>query len=73
MSLLSSTQLILAIAGAVVVIGYVALILAPAWVAYGRLWERLAVSALTLVILATLVAAGVALGVAIVWGYASVG
>lgn len=71
MSLLSSTQLILAIGGAVVVVGYVALILAPAWVSFGRLWERLAAGALTLVMLVTLVAIGAAVGVAVVWGYIS--
>jgi hypothetical protein len=38
---------------------YVGLILAPAWNAYSRLWERLAATVLTLYVLAVIVGAGV--------------
>ena len=37
--------------------------------AYGRLWEKAAAGFLTLFILATLLGAGAALGLAIVWSY----
>jgi transketolase C-terminal domain/subunit len=67
MGLLSSTQVMIAIGAGVVLAGYVILILAPAWVSYGRVWERVAASFLTLVMLVTLVAVGVVLGIAIIW------
>jgi len=46
-------------------------ILAPAWTSYGRLWERVAASFLTLFILATLLGIGVVVGLAIVWAFAT--
>jgi hypothetical protein len=46
-------------------------ILAPAWTSYGRLWERVAASFLTLFILATLLGIGVVVGLAIVWAFAA--
>jgi hypothetical protein len=46
-------------------------ILAPAWTSYGRLWERVAASFLTLFILATLLGIGVVAGLVIVWLFAS--
>ncbi|HEX7610253.1 MAG TPA: hypothetical protein VF380_06250 [Solirubrobacteraceae bacterium] len=39
---------------------YAGLILAPAWTAYSRLWERLAATVLSLYVLAVLVGVGVA-------------
>ena len=48
-------------------------ILAPAWTSYGRLWERVAASFLTLFILATLLGIGVVVGLAIVWAFAANG
>ena len=41
----------------------------PAWRCYGRLWEKLAASFLTLFILATLLGIGAAIGLAVVWTY----
>lgn len=67
MSLLSSTQVMIAIGAGVVFAGYLVFILAPAWVSYGRLWERVAASLLTLVMLITLIAIGIVVGVAIIW------
>jgi len=67
MGLLSSTQVMIAVGGGVVLAGYLVFILVPAWVSYGRLWERIAASVLTAVMLAALVAIGVAVGLAIVW------
>jgi hypothetical protein len=65
----SSTEIAIGLAGAVVVACYVALILAPAWRCYGRVWERLAAGVMTLYILATLLGIGVAIGLAVVWTY----
>ena len=58
---------------AAVVIGlglYVGLILIPAWGSYGRVWERLAATFLSLYVLAVLVGIGLAGALAIVyfWG-----
>ncbi|HEY2602829.1 MAG TPA: hypothetical protein VGI67_14825 [Thermoleophilaceae bacterium] len=56
-------------AGAVALVGYSAFILVPAWVSYGRVWERIAASFLTLFMFATLLAVGTGIGFAIVWFY----
>jgi hypothetical protein len=65
----STTEIAIAVAAGVVIACYVALILLPAWRCYGRLWERLAASVLTLFILATVLGIGVVAGLAIVWTY----
>lgn len=46
---------------------FVGLILAPAWSAHSRLWERVAASVLSLYVLVTLVGIGVAAGLAVVY------
>ena len=69
MSDLTSTELTIALAAGLVGACYVFLILMPAWRCYGRLWEKLAASFLTLFILATLLGAGAAVGFAVVWSY----
>lgn len=66
---LSTTEIAMVLAGAVVVACYVALILAPVWRCYGRLWERLAASFMTLFILGTVLGIGTAVGLAVVWTY----
>jgi hypothetical protein len=66
---LTSTELTIAVAAGLVGACYVFLILMPAWRCYGRLWEKLAASFLTLFILATLLGAGAAVGFAVVWSY----
>jgi hypothetical protein len=66
---LSTTQLVLALAAGVVGAGYIAFILVPAWESYGRIWERLAASFLTLFTLATLLGIGASIGLLIVWFY----
>lgn len=66
---LSTTEIAIALAGAVVLACYVALILAPVWRCYGRLWERLAASFMTLFILGTVLGIGTAVGLAVVWTY----
>jgi hypothetical protein len=69
MSDLTSTELTIGLAAGLVGACYVFLILMPAWRCYGRLWEKVAASFLTLFILATLLGAGAAIGFAIVWSY----
>jgi hypothetical protein len=66
---LSATELTLALAAGLIGAGYIALILVPAWECYGRLWEKLAATFLTLYVLATLLGMGAAIGLAIVWSY----
>jgi len=65
----SSTEIAIALAAAVVIACYAVLILVPAWRCYGRLWERLAASVMTLYILGTLLGIGAAIGLAVVWTY----
>ncbi len=63
------TELVLALAAGVTGAGYIAFILVPAWESYGRLWEKVAASFLTLFTLASLLGLGAAIGLAIVWSY----
>jgi hypothetical protein len=66
---LSSTGVVMVLAGALVVACYVSLILVPATRCYGRVWEKLAAGVLTLYVLGTLLGIGAAIGLAIVWTY----
>jgi hypothetical protein len=66
---LSSTEIAIAVAGGVVAACHVFLILIPASRCYGRLWEKIAASVMTLFILATLLGIGAAIGLAVVWTY----
>ena len=66
---LTTTELALALSAGVVGAGFIAFILVPAWDSYGRIWEKLAASFLSLFILATLLGIGAAIGLAIVWSY----
>ncbi len=66
---LSSTEVVIALAGALTLACYVALILVPAVRCYGRVWEKLAAGVLTLYVLGTLLGVGAAIGLAIVWTY----
>lgn len=61
------TYLIAACAAVFSLALYVGLILAPAWSAYTRLWERLAAGVLSLYVLAALVGIGVAAGLAVIY------
>jgi hypothetical protein len=65
----SSTEIAIGLSAAVAVSCYVALILLPAWRCYGRLWERIAASFMTLYILGTMLGIGVAIGLLVVWTY----
>jgi hypothetical protein len=56
-------------AGLVSLVAFVGLILVPALGSYGRVWEKIAASVLSVIVLATLVLIGIALGIAIVYYY----
>ena len=62
-------QIAIAAAAALSAMAYAVFILAPAWTSYGRVWERIAASFLSLFILLTLLGIGAAIGLAIVWSY----
>jgi hypothetical protein len=66
---ITTTDLALALAAGVTGAGYIAFILVPAWESYGRVWERVGASFLTLFMLATLLGMGAAIGFAVVWWY----
>jgi hypothetical protein len=66
---LSSTEIVIALSGALVLVCYIALILLPATRCYGRVWEKFAAGVLTLYVLGTLLGIGAAVGLAIVWTY----
>jgi hypothetical protein len=65
---LSSTEIVIVLASALVLVCYAVLIV-PAARCYGRVWEKMAAGALTLYVLATLLGIGAAIGLAIVWTY----
>ena len=66
---LSSTEIVIALRAPWCSSCYVVLIVLPAARCYGRVWEKLAASVLTLYVLATLLGIGAAIGLAIVWTY----
>lgn len=61
------TYLIAACAAVFSLALFVGLILAPAWSAYSRVWERVAAGILSLYVLVVLVGIGVAGGLAVVY------
>jgi hypothetical protein len=61
------TYLVVASAGALSLVVWIALVLVPAWTAYSRVWERLAATVLSLYVLAAFVAVGAAMGAAFLW------
>lgn len=64
---LTVTQIAVGAGALIALVAYATLIVLPAWTSYGRWWERIAASFMTLFILATLAGFGMALGAAIVW------
>jgi len=66
------TYIILGTAGGVTLGAYGFLILVPTLGAYGRIWEKLAASLLTLFVLAALVGSGIAAGLIIVYFWDSI-
>ena len=67
---LTVTEIAIGVGGLIAFVTYAVLIVAPAWGSYGRWWERIAASFMTLFILATLVGIGAGIGGLIVvnWG-----
>ena len=70
MSTTDTTDLIAVCAAVFGLALFIGLILAPAWVPYSRLWERMAATVLSLYVLAVFVGAGVlaALVAVYFWG-----
>jgi hypothetical protein len=66
---INGTTVAVGAGAALAAMAYAVFILAPAWASYARFWERVAASLLTLFILATLLGIGIAIGLAVVWGY----
>jgi hypothetical protein len=62
---LTPTTISIGVGALVALTAYAVLILAPAWSSYGRWWERIAASFMTLFILATFVGLGAGIGAAI--------
>ena len=71
MATLSGETIAIGAAAGACAMAWAVFILAPAWTSYGRVWERVAASFLTLFILATLLGIGVVVGLAIVWIFTS--
>lgn len=67
MDSLTLTYIILGAAGVIGFSSFAVLILAPAWTAYGRTWERLAAAVLSVFVLAAFAGAGLALGLVILY------
>ena len=63
---LSFTEITLGVTGVVALIAFVVFIAAPAWTSYGRVWERIAASFLSLYIGAALLGVGIAAGVGVI-------
>ena len=66
---LTVTYIILATAGVVGFSFFAVWILAPAWTAYGRTWERLAAAALSVFVLAAFAGTGVVIGLILLWNW----
>ena len=69
---LSITEITLGVTSVVALIAFVVFIVAPAWGSYGRLWERMAASFLSIYIGAALLGLGVAAGVGVVALYVQI-
>jgi len=61
------TYLVIAAAGALSLVAWIALVLVPAWTAYSRVWERLAATVLSIYVLAAFVAVGAGIGAIFLW------
>ena len=65
----STTEIVIGLAGLLVLACWAVLILVPAMRCYGRVWEKLAAGVLTLYVVGTLLGIGAAIGLAVVWTY----
>jgi hypothetical protein len=66
---LTVTYIILAAAGIVGFSFFAIWILAPAWSAYGRTWERFAAATLSVFVLAAFAGLGVLIGLVVLWNW----
>jgi hypothetical protein len=64
---LTVTYIVLAAAGVIGFTSFAVLILAPAWTAYGRTWERFAAAVLSVFVLAGFVGTGIAIGAVLLY------
>jgi hypothetical protein len=64
---LTVTYIVLATAGVVGFSFFAVWILAPAWTAYGRTWERLAAAALSVFVLGAFVGTGILIGLVVLY------
>ncbi len=64
---LTVTYIILATAGVIGFSFFAIWILAPAWTAYGRTWERLAAATLSVFVLAAFVGTGIVIGLIVLY------
>jgi hypothetical protein len=67
MSSTTVTYLVAACCGVFGLAAFAAWIVVPAWTAYGRLWERVAATFLSLYVLLALIGLGVLGGALVVW------
>ena len=67
MDSLTVTYIVLAAAGVIGFTCFAVLILAPAWTAYGRTWERLAAAVLSVFVLAAFAGTGIGIGVILLY------
>ena len=61
------TYLVAGVSGLLGVAAFTTFFLVPVWSAYGRIWERVAATFLSLYVLAALLIAGVALGGGVIY------
>ncbi len=66
---LDHQYMLFGVAGLICLVAFVALILAPAVSAHGRIWEKTAAGLLSVFVLAALLVVGVVLGLVIVYYY----
>lgn len=64
---LTVTYIILASAGVIGFAFFAVWILAPAWTAYGRTWERLAAATLSIFVLAGFIGTGIVIGLIVLY------
>ncbi|MEX0993327.1 MAG: hypothetical protein WDZ37_04945 [Solirubrobacterales bacterium] len=67
MDSLTVTYIVVAVAGAIALSLFAIWIFAPAWMSYGRTWERFAAAALSVFILAAFIGTGIATGSLVVF------
>jgi len=69
---LDHQYLLYGVAGAICLVVFATLILAPALSSYGRIWEKAAAGFLSLFVLAALVIGGVVIGLIVVYYYTDI-